>query len=121
MRRQGVKRYEADLAWRPRLNGETVRRLDFQLEPLLVTDLGMVWVGTADGLVAFDPSTAAMQTIRHVPGDPTSLPDNTIFEVIQDSHGHVKGQGTALTAVIAVPAVKVTGLGDVPLEGKSVC
>jgi hypothetical protein len=40
VRRRGVRRYDADLAWRPRLNGDLVRRLDFQLEPVLVTDLG---------------------------------------------------------------------------------
>ena len=40
VRRRGVKRYDAELAWRPRLNGELVRRLFFELQPVLVTDLG---------------------------------------------------------------------------------
>lgn len=39
VRREGIHLYGADLAWRPRIQGEWVRRLSFGFEPLLVTDL----------------------------------------------------------------------------------
>src|SRR6185437_4237702 len=49
--------------------------------------IGGVWVGTEGGLDHLVPGTAAIAHLRHVDGDPRSLPDNRIRGLMLDRHG----------------------------------
>jgi len=77
VRRRGVKRYDAELAWRPRLNGELVRRLFFELEPVLVTDLGND-LQTAE--VELQPFGVQLESAPVV-GDGRFVPGVRLFEL----------------------------------------
>ena len=51
---------------------------------------GIVWVGTWDaGLDRFDPATGTFTHFVHDPGDPTSLSDNAVYQLIEDRNGEL--------------------------------
>ena len=48
---------------------------------------GLLWLGTSDGLAAFDPRTGAFASFIHEPDDPTSLSRNAVNKVLRDEQG----------------------------------
>jgi signal transduction histidine kinase/ligand-binding sensor domain-containing protein/CheY-like chemotaxis protein len=48
---------------------------------------GLLWLGTSDGVAAFDPRTGAFATYLNDPADPTSLSCNPVNRVMRDEHG----------------------------------
>ncbi len=48
---------------------------------------GRLWLATADGLVRFDPATAAYTSFRHDPSDPHSISGNLLTALLWDRTG----------------------------------
>ena len=48
---------------------------------------GRVWIGTLDGLSAYDPAKRRMRSFRHDPADPHSLADNLVRAIQQSGDG----------------------------------
>lgn len=46
-----------------------------------------MWIGTANGLYRFDGTNVDL--IEHEPGNPRSLPNNTIVSLTEDKNGHI--------------------------------
>ena len=51
------------------------------------TTTGLLWLGTSDGLAAFDPRTGAFASYINDPADPASLSRNAVNKVMRDEHG----------------------------------
>ncbi|SHO49920.1 two-component regulator propeller domain-containing protein [Desulfopila aestuarii] len=58
-------------------------------EVILVDRLGTVWVGTYNGLSAYNPHTGIFKTYLHTPDSPDSLSDNRIWSLMEDSEGNL--------------------------------
>ncbi len=50
-------------------------------------ETGLLWLGTSDGLAAFDPRTGAFATYVHRRDDPESLSRNSVNKVLRDENG----------------------------------
>jgi diguanylate cyclase (GGDEF)-like protein/PAS domain S-box-containing protein len=48
---------------------------------------GRIWIGTRDGLSAYDPATRRMRSFRHDAADPNSLADNLVRTIHQSGDG----------------------------------
>lgn len=48
---------------------------------------GRVWIGTLDGLSAYDPAKHRMRSFRHDPGAPDSLADNLVRVIAESGDG----------------------------------
>ena len=56
-------------------------------EAILVDHQGMVWVGTYQGLSAFNPRSGSFTHYLHDPDNENSLTDNRIWNLMEDSSG----------------------------------
>ncbi|MBP6334466.1 MAG: hypothetical protein KA444_03260 [Bacteroidia bacterium] len=48
---------------------------------------GILWIGTTDGLLAFDKTKGSVQQYRNIPSDASSLSNNYIRSIFQDKTG----------------------------------
>jgi signal transduction histidine kinase/ligand-binding sensor domain-containing protein len=51
----------------------------------LVDRRGFLWLGTERGVVCFDPRSATYRRYSHNPSDSTSLSDNSVYSLVEDS------------------------------------
>lgn len=58
-------------------------------EAILVDRLGIVWIGTYNGLSAFNPRTGLFRNYRHEPLLANSLSDNRIWALHEDQRGNL--------------------------------
>ncbi|MBN8704169.1 MAG: SpoIIE family protein phosphatase [Bacteroidetes bacterium] len=50
---------------------------------------GIVWIGTSDGLCAYNPNTKKYTTFKHNKEDPTSIAGNAINKLFEDYNGNL--------------------------------
>ncbi|MBN2198947.1 MAG: diguanylate cyclase [Candidatus Aminicenantes bacterium] len=69
--------------------GRAVRHLDGASVRAVLEDDGLLWVGTDDGLVRFDPRTGRSEVFRNDPSRPESLIHNRITSLIKDQNDDI--------------------------------
>jgi GAF domain-containing protein/ligand-binding sensor domain-containing protein len=62
---------------------------DGRIRAILEDDQGRLWLGTGNGLNAFNPETERITIYFHDPSDPHTLSHNDIREIYQDSQGQL--------------------------------
>ena len=62
-------------------------RENFNIFSISESSLGGLWIGTITGLYHFDPQTGQFLSYRHDPEDPTSLSEDFVTGVLEDSRG----------------------------------
>jgi ligand-binding sensor domain-containing protein/signal transduction histidine kinase len=63
--------------------------LSNRIRKLLVDKSNRLWIGTLKGLNLFDPVTGKFQAYIHVPGNPTTLNYNSIYDIREDKQGNI--------------------------------
>ena len=48
---------------------------------------GLLWVGTGEGLNAYDPKTGHFKRYQHDPSNPQSLSGNSVRSILEDREG----------------------------------
>mgnify|MGYP000058180708 CR=1 FL=1 len=56
---------------------------------LYESSTGMLWVGTSEGLNAFDPQRETFTRYVNDPGDPSSLLNNRVNDIVEDADGFI--------------------------------
>lgn len=59
------------------------------LRSFLTMPSGLVYISGSEGLIEIDPATLQYRFFRHRPGDPGSLPENNLYQLIQDENAHI--------------------------------
>ena len=70
------------------------------MRALLVDSRNRIWIGTLNGLVLCPESGRRLLWFQHRDGDPGSLPDNAVYDLVEDDSGHLLvGTGGGVASV----------------------
>jgi signal transduction histidine kinase/ligand-binding sensor domain-containing protein len=56
---------------------------------VILPDGDRLWIGTAEGLVLFDPASGSLRVFQHDPADPGSLVDDVVISLFRDRSGRL--------------------------------
>ncbi|MDJ0839130.1 MAG: two-component regulator propeller domain-containing protein [Acidobacteriota bacterium] len=65
--------------------GRGVKNIDFMMQ----TQDGALWMGTNIGLFRYDPAGGDLSEWRHDPGDPNTLAQNDVWGLYEDNRGNI--------------------------------
>ena len=71
-----------------------------EVRSLLVDSRNRIWIGTLNGLVLYTGAGRELLWFQHRDGDSGSLPDNAVFDLVEDDSGHLLvGTGGGVASV----------------------
>lgn len=68
----------------PRLQKALGKHTPVAVNTLLVERRGLLWIGTDDGLLSFDPVGDELTLLQTTPADPSTLPSNRVTALLED-------------------------------------
>jgi signal transduction histidine kinase/DNA-binding response OmpR family regulator len=107
-------------------NGNLLRRYTLENSSLtndvilsIMEKDGHIWMGTdGGGINVLDPVTGNITSIQHIPGDPNSLPENSITVLYTDDENNLWA-GSVRGGIIAIRETFIKTYKSVPLNNPS--
>lgn len=83
----GLCRYNASSGRIRRIRAPGNIGMDDRVQTLFRDSKGVLWIGTYDGLVTWDPASGAWRSYRNDPSNPASISGNSVSSICEDREG----------------------------------